>query len=114
MGTVPILNSYVHKDYFKPGDPKMMPQDDLFSRALNHVLQVGYAVTPLLVDNPQQFMTDVEFELYQKRLKDARAGLHGLNVVFDDLTKLRSLHWYNMVSVLVENSLLRLDPDRVF
>lgn len=39
-------------------------------------------------------MTDDEYKLYKKRRLNAIAGLHGLNMVYDDVTKLRYLQWY--------------------
>lgn len=113
-GAVPELNAYAKKSYKRPSDPSLCPQDDLFFRALQHTRQVAFSSVPLLAEVLPQRMTNAEYALYKKRRLNAIAGLHGLNMVYDDVTKLRYLHWYKQFDASSLWSKISLLPIKKF
>lgn len=95
-----------------PRDKGLKPQDDLFVCVLEHTLQVAYAVIPLIAEPLSRNATEEEYEAYLSKLEYAFGGLGGLNVIFDDTTRLRSLHWYNQVKKKRRNGRERGDKMR--
>lgn len=93
-GPVPQLNSYCQKAYLKPTDTSIRSRDNLFHTALQHARQVAFATVPFLADVLPQRMTDDEYKQYLARREEAIAGLQGLNHIYEDVCKLRYLHWY--------------------